>query len=74
MDTLEHAMTQPFFLSPLMDRLTDGTFHEVEGEAQVVPFETTEEQFNKLFFLVDGIYPSYSRFVKGIKEPPTRRE
>jgi hypothetical protein len=62
-------------LSPLMDRLTNGTFHEVEEEAEVVPFEITEEQFYQLFFLVNGIYPScYSRFVRGIKEPATRRE
>jgi hypothetical protein len=33
-----------------------------------------EEQFNKVFVLVDGIYPSYSRFVRGIKVPATREE
>ena len=33
-----------------------------------------EEIFHKLFILVDGIYPRYSRFVKGMKEPITQRE
>jgi hypothetical protein len=61
-------------LSPLMDRFLDGTFHEVEAEAAVVPFMIKEEQFNKVFVLVDGIYPSYSRFVRGIKVPATREE
>jgi hypothetical protein len=27
-----------------------------------------------VFFLVDGIYPSYSRFVRGIKQPATWKE
>jgi hypothetical protein len=60
-------------LSPLMSRLTDGTFHQVE-EAGVIPFEIMDEAFTKVFFLVGGIYPSYSRFVRGIKEPATRKE
>jgi hypothetical protein len=38
-------------LSPFMDRLLDGTFHEVEAEAAVVPFMIKEEQFNKVFAL-----------------------
>ena len=29
---------------------------------------------NKLFILVDGIYPRYSRFVKGMKEPASEAE
>jgi hypothetical protein len=58
-------------LSPFMDSLLDGTFHELEPEAAVVPFMIKEELFNKVFVLVDGIYPSYSRFVRGIKVPAT---
>jgi hypothetical protein len=61
-------------LSPFMDRLLDGTFHELEAEAAVVPFNIKQEQFNKVFVLVHGIYPSYSRFVRGIKVPATREE
>jgi hypothetical protein len=44
-------------LSPFMDRRLDGTFHELEAEAAVVPFMIKEEQFNKVFVLVNGIYP-----------------
>jgi hypothetical protein len=57
-----------------MDRLLDGTFHEVEAEAAVVPFMIKEEQFNKVFVLVDGIYPLYSRLVRGIRVPTTGEE
>jgi hypothetical protein len=46
----------------------------LEAEAAVVPFMIKEEQFNKVFVLVDGIYPLYSRFVRGIKVPATRVE
>ena len=61
-------------LSPLLDRMLDGTFHALEEEAGVVPFEVSGELFNNIFFLVDGIYPKYSRFVRGIKEPITQTE
>jgi hypothetical protein len=61
-------------LSPFMDRLLDGTFHELKAEAAVVPFMIKEEQFDKVFVLVDGIYPLYSRFVRVIKEHATREE
>jgi hypothetical protein len=61
-------------LSPFMEKLLDETFHQVEADAAVIPFLIKEEQFNKVFVLVDGIYPSYSRFVRGIKVPATREE
>ena len=62
-------------LSPLLDRMTDGSFHALEEEAGVlVPFDIGEEQFHKVFMLVDGIYPSYSRFVRGMKQPVHRHE
>jgi hypothetical protein len=61
-------------IPPFMDRLLDGTFHELEAEAAVVPFLIKEEQFNKVVVPVDGIYPSYSRFVRGIKVPATTEE
>jgi hypothetical protein len=58
-------------MSPLLGSMIDGTFEELEAEAGVVPYtiEGTVEPFQKGFILVDGIYPRYSRFVKGIKEP-----
>jgi hypothetical protein len=43
----------------------------VEAEAGVVPFfiDGEMEGFNKTYFLVDGIYPRYTRFVKGMRDP-----
>jgi Plant transposon protein len=55
--------------SPLLTRLTDGSFTSVEKEAGVVPYPIGEKTHDKLFILVDGIYPRYSRFVRGITEP-----
>ena len=59
-------------LSHLFQAMVSGKMEELEAEA--VPFKISTEQFNKVFILVDGIYPEYSRFVKGIKVPVTRRE
>ena len=61
-------------LSPFLERLVDGSYDSLEIEAGVVPFSIGEESFSKTFFLVDGIYPQYSRFVKGMKEPITNIE
>jgi len=47
----------------------DGTFSSLEAAAKVVPFKIVDQTFDKMFILVDGIYPSYSRFAKGMKEP-----
>jgi hypothetical protein len=57
-----------------MGRPLDGTCHELEAKAAVVPFMIKEERFNKVFVLVDDIYPWYSRFVRGNKVPATREE
>ena len=61
-------------LSPLLELLVDGSFGKLEERASVVPFDIGGEQFNRLFALVDGIYPQYSRFVKVIKVPITASE
>jgi hypothetical protein len=45
--------------SPLLKALLDGTFASIDFE-----FEIGGKVFNKLWFLVDGIYPKLSRFVK----------
>jgi hypothetical protein len=58
-------------LSPFYEGLLDGTFETLEKEAAVVPFKIGEEEFDKLFFLGDDIYPSFARIVKGIKQPIT---
>jgi hypothetical protein len=53
-------------------------FTLTEVESGVVPFDigTAGLDFTKTFmFLVDGIYPSYSRFIRGrFKEPVTEKE
>jgi hypothetical protein len=51
--------------------MTNGTFSRVEAEAGVVPFfiDGEIEGFKKTYFLVDGIYPRYTRFVKGMRDP-----
>lgn len=61
-------------LSPFLERLIDGSYDSLERESGVVPFKIENEVFEKTFILVDGIYPQYSRFVKGIKEPITEEE
>ena len=59
-------------LSPLLDAMVSGKMEELEQS--VVPYKISSEEFDKTFMLVDGIYPDYSRFVKGLKVPVTRRE
>ena len=54
-------------LSPLTEAFINGEM--AKREADVVPFKIGTEEFNQLYLLVDGIYPSFSRFVKGYKEP-----
>jgi hypothetical protein len=66
-------------LSPLMKRIIDGSFTPLtEAESGVViPFDigTAGLNFTKTFMLVDdGIYPAYSRFIRGFKEPVTEKE
>ena len=63
-------------LSPLLDRMTSGKFSKLEEEAGVVPFfiEGTATGFNNTYFLVDGIYPAYTRFVKAILHPSEEDE
>ena len=57
-----------------LESLVDGSFKKLEEAARVVPFNVGGENFNALFALVDGIYPRYSRFVKGIPMPLTAQE
>ena len=59
-------------LSPLMDRILDRTFQELEKGS--VPFSIGDEEFLYLYLLVDGIYPALSRFVKAIIHPVGSKE
>jgi hypothetical protein len=56
-----------------MRRITDDSFTVTEAQSGVVPFYfgMTTPAFEKMFMLVDGIYPSYSQFILGFKEPVT---
>jgi hypothetical protein len=60
--------------SPLLEKFIDGTFAELEKDSGVVPFSIGDEDFDTLFVLVDGIYPRFSRFVRGMKIPITEKE
>lgn len=54
-----------------MKAFLDGSFAR-----DVLDFEFTigdEKVFNRLWILVDGIYPELSRFVKTLQEPVGRR-
>jgi hypothetical protein len=59
-------------LSPFMSSLLDGTFDELESDA--VPFKIGTDEFKKMYILVDGIYPRYTRFVHSIKEPANKTQ
>ncbi|KAG7373891.1 plant transposon protein [Nitzschia inconspicua] len=61
-----------FNQSPFLRSLTDGVFNELESD--VVPYSIGDEIFDKMFVLVDGIYPRYSRFVKTLKQPVSQSE
>lgn len=51
-------------MSPLVEMMTNGRMERLEKS--FVPFKVGTESFQKLYFLVDGIYPEYSRFVKTV--------
>jgi hypothetical protein len=57
-----------------LDRMVDGSLHRLETDSGVVPFRIQDEEFTLLFYLLNGIYPYYSRFVRGIKKPITEKE
>jgi Plant transposon protein len=61
-------------LSKILKGFVSGEFEKLERDANVVPFSINNKEFKQLFLLVDGIYPKYSRFVKGIKDPLTDQE
>lgn len=61
-------------LSPLLNSFTDGSFEGLERQAGVVPFAIHDQEFSKMFVLVDGIYPQWARFVKAMREPTSPAE
>jgi Plant transposon protein len=44
--------------SPLLEQFMGGNFEDIESET--VPYNVTGSQFNKMFILVDGVYPKFS--------------
>jgi hypothetical protein len=55
--------------SPLLERMVDGTFHQLEEEAEAVPYSIGPEEFTKCFILVDGIYPKFSWLLEACLAP-----
>jgi hypothetical protein len=59
-----------FDQSELLVQFVDGTFsRDVDVE-----FEVAGETFDEMCFLVDGIYPGLSRFVKTLDSPVGKEE
>jgi hypothetical protein len=61
-------------ISPLLEKWTEGSFGALERDSTVVPFSVGGESFERMYVLVDGIYPKYSRFVRGLPQPITEEE
>ena len=60
--------------SALYKSFYDGSLESLETEAGVIPYSIGEEEFKKVFFLTDGIYPCSDRFVKPIAAPVDQLE
>ncbi len=58
-----------FDVSPFQECLLDGSFEEGEHRSGVVPLKIENEEFNKMFVLLDSIYMNYAFFVKAVKLP-----
>jgi Plant transposon protein len=63
-----------FNLSPFLNSLLDVSSSKMEKETIMVPFQIGDNSFNQLFVLGEGIYPKYSRFVKGCNSPITLQQ
>ena len=56
-------------ISHLQQGFLNGTFSKIESQSGVMPYIISQEKFMEMFYLVDGIYPRYSRFVKAVRQP-----
>ena len=68
------SLNDPIILnlsSPLLESSADSSFLiKYEKSANIVPIQVVGESIQQLFALMTGIYPLYSRFVKGIQFLP----
>ena len=53
--------------STLFDRV-------VKGETPIVHYEINGHEYNKPYYLADGIYPSWPVFVKTIRKPNSEKQ
>lgn len=53
--------------SPLFQSMQDGSHSKID-----IPFHADGKRFDKLFYLVDGIYPAMTRFLATISDPSSR--
>ena len=56
-------------VSPLHQQFLDGSHSKIDFELTI-----DKQVFNMLFYLVDGIYPQLSHFMKTISIPITKQE
>lgn len=61
-------------LSPFLSSLLDGSFKKREESSGTIPYFIGDEEFERMYVLVDGIYPGYSRFVSSMKSPVHNNE
>ena len=59
-------------MSPLLESFISGKFHDIEST--VCPVTVGNEELKEMFFLVDGIYPRLSRFIKQYPQPSNNKE
>jgi len=57
--------------SPLIQKLTDALTITERHMMDIIPYQIEDQYFDKVYVLVDGIYPPWSRFVKTIQYPIT---
>ncbi|KAG7336608.1 plant transposon protein [Nitzschia inconspicua] len=60
--------------SSVLQKMADGTFHDLEQQANVLPFTIKDQQFTKGFMLADNMYPKCSRFAMPVDDPTTDKE
>ena len=60
-------------VSTLLDKLTDNHLL-TECEAEFGPYTIGDKEFEQFYFLVDGIYPPWARFLKTLSVPLSQKQ